>query len=489
MAEAHSSPRPRPAPRQDAALLRRAADHAVSYLDGLPHRHVGAHAAPGDLHRLLGGPLPDGPQPPEDVLGLLERAERQGGVVASSGPRYFGFVVGGTLPVALATDWIVSAWDQNSGVYDLGPAVATAEQVAADWLVDLFGMPEGTTVGFPTGCQMAHLTALAAARHDLLTGVGWDVEADGLNGAPALHVVVGEQRHLTIDMALRYLGIGTASLHVVPADDQGRMRVELLDQTLARCQGPTIVCAQAGDVHSGAVDPLPQICAAARRHGAWVHVDGAFGLWARTSPSLRHLVDGMEQADSWASDAHKLLNVPYDCGLVFVARPSAHRAAMLDAQAGYLPAPGSGVRRNPIDWVPELSRRARSLPVWATLRTLGRSGVADLVDTCCAMARRFRDGLEALPGAEVLNDVVLNQVVVRFGDDGITRRVIDQLQADGVCWFGGTTWNGHAAMRVSVTSWRTTKEDVDRSLAAIRQAIASAAALGSPQPAGPSRSA
>jgi glutamate/tyrosine decarboxylase-like PLP-dependent enzyme len=454
-------------------LLNQAARQAIDYLSGLPERHVGADADPESLRRLLGGALPDDPVPGSETLGLLERAAAEGGVVASSGPRYFGYVVGGTLPVALATDWIVSTWDQNTGVYNLGPAVATAEQVAADWLVDLLGLPLGTSVGFPTGCTMAHLTALAAARHELLAKAGWDVESGGLQGAPKLEVVVGAQRHLSIDLALRYLGIGTDQIRVVPADEQGRMRVEQLEAVVAACTGQVIVCAQVGDLHSGAIDPVQQICAVAHRYAAWVHVDGAFGLWARASPAMRHLVAGVEDADSWASDAHKWLNTPYDCGLVFVARPDAHRGAMLDTRAGYLPAPGTEFRRDGIDWVPDFSRRARSLPVWAALRTLGRSGVAQLVDGCCAQARRFAAALAQMPDVEVLNEVVLNQVMVRFGDDdGITSEVIDRLQAGGVCWFGGTTWNGKTAMRVSVTSWQTTAADVDRSVEAIGEAIA-----------------
>jgi glutamate/tyrosine decarboxylase-like PLP-dependent enzyme len=451
-----------------------AARHAVDYLESLPERHVAATAGVEELTALLGGPLPDGPAPAAETIELLGRAAKEGGVVATSGPRYFGFVVGGTQPVGIAADWLTSTWDQNSGVYDLGPAVATAEHITAQWLVDLLGLPDGTSVGFPTGCAMAHVVALAAARHHVLAKAGWDVEREGLQGAPRVHVVGGAQRHLTIDLAVRYLGLGASRVHVVPADDQGRMRVSELETTLAGCDGPTIVCAQAGDVNTGAVDPLADVCELAHRHGAWVHVDGAFGLWAAASPRLRPMLAGLERADSWAADAHKWLNVPYDCGLVFVAHPEAHQAAMLNERTDYLPV-GTPGERDPIEWVTDFSRRARSIPVWATLRTLGRTGVADMIEQCCALARRFAERLAGIPGVEVLNDVVLNQVLVRFGDDdAVTRDVIHRLQEGGVCWFGGTSWSGRAAMRISVASWRTTADDVDRTVEAIREAIAAA---------------
>jgi glutamate/tyrosine decarboxylase-like PLP-dependent enzyme len=458
----------------DAAPLELAARHAIDYLASLPERHVGATVGAGELLDLLGGPLPDHPTAATAAVELLGQAAARGGVVASSGPRYFGFVVGGTLPVGIAADWLTSAWDQNSGVYDLGPAVATAEHVTAQWLVELLGLPAGTSVGFPTGCAMAHVTALAAARHHVLAKAGWDVERDGLQGAPTVHVVGGAQRHLTVDLAVRYLGLGASRVRVVPADDQGRMRADELDSILADCAGPTIVCAQAGDVNTGAVDPLAEICDAAHRHGAWVHVDGAFGLWAAASPALRPMVAGIEAADSWAADAHKWLNVPYDCGLVFVAHPEAHQAAMLNERTDYLPV-GTPGERDPIEWVTDFSRRARSLPVWAALRTLGRTGVAEMIGQCCALARRFAERLAEVPDTEILNDVVLNQVLVRFGDDDqVTRDVIARLQAGGVCWFGGTGWGGRAAMRISVASWQTRPEDVDRSVEAIRDAVAAA---------------
>jgi glutamate/tyrosine decarboxylase-like PLP-dependent enzyme len=457
-------------------VLELASQQAMAYLMGLPERHVGATATAAQLRALLGGPLPEQSTSALETMGLLERAAESGGVVASSGPRYFGFVVGGTHPVSIAADWLVSAWDQNSGIHELGPAVAVAEQITAEWLVDLFGLPKGTSVGFPTGCAMAHVVALAAARHHVLAKAGWNVEQEGLQGAPAVHIVVGAQRHLTVDLALRYLGFGTSRVIVVPSDNQGRMRVGELRKSLAKLEGPIIVCAQIGDVNSGAIDPLEKICEIAHESEAWVHVDGAFGMWAAASPKLRGLVPGLDQADSWASDAHKWLNVPYDCGLVFVAHPEAHSSAMLNQRAGYLPT-AVAEKRDPIEWVTDFSRRARSLPVWAALRTLGREGIAEQIDRCCALARRFATRLRETPGVQVLNKVALNQVMVRFGDDDdLTREVIKRLQESGVCWFGGTVWNGQAAMRISVASWQTTAEDVDATVSVIQQAFSAAKA-------------
>ncbi|CAL9538387.1 aminotransferase class V-fold PLP-dependent enzyme [Saccharothrix sp. NPDC042600] len=445
---------------------------AVDYLTGLRERPVGATAGLEELVELLGGPMPENSLPANDTIALLGEAVERGGIPSASGPRYFGYVTGGTLPVAIAADWLVAAWDQTAGLYNLSPAVMVAEDVAGDWLVDLFGLPAGTSVGFPTGCTMAHLTALAAARNHLLGQRGWDVEKHGLREAPEIEVIAGAQHHMTIDLALRYLGFGSGVVRNVPVDDKGRMRPDELARVLADCKSPPIVCVQIGDVNSGAIDPVGEICDLAHRYGAWVHVDGAFGLWAAASPSLRPLVEGVERADSWACDAHKWLNVPYDCGIVFVTRPEAHRAAMLNERAGYLPAQRPG-ERDAIEWVPDFSRRARSLPVWAALRTLGKSGVAELVDRCCALTRRFAEQLGEIEGVELLNDVVLNQVMVRFGDDdAVTRDVIARVQASGECWFGGTVWYGRAAMRVSVVSWRTTEDDVDRSVKVIRAAVA-----------------
>ena len=449
--------------------LETAAAHATQFLRGLAERPVAASAGAEELRARLGGALPDGPSDPAEVVAQLAKLADDG-LVASAGPRYFGFVVGGSLPAALAADWLASAWDQNAGLFALGPAAATVEDIAANWLLDLLGLPSTASAGFVTGGQMASFAGLAAARHAVLAGVGWDVERDGLVGAPPVEVVVGAERHVTIDAALRFLGLGSGRVRVVPADDQGRMDAAALPEALAACAGPTIVCAQAGNVNTGAVDPLPAICAAAHDHGAWVHVDGAFGLWAAASPARRHLVAGVEEADSVATDAHKWLNVPYDSGLVFVAHPEAHRAAFATV-AGYL-TPGRTGERDPDAFTPEFSRRARGLPVWAALRSLGRAGVAELVERCCGHARRFADLLGAADGVEVLNEVVLNQVLVRFTDpggdsDGRTREVIRRVQEDGTLWLGGTTWHGLAAMRISVSNWSTTSDDVDRSAAAI----------------------
>src|SRR5215217_5282250 len=393
--------------------LEAAAASATQFLRGLASRPVPARADAGELAARLGGPLPDGPSDPAEVVAQLAKLADDG-LVASAGPRYFGFVVGGSLPAALAADWLTSAWDQNAGLFVLGPAAATVEDVAAGWLLELLGLPPTATTGFVTGGLGANFSGLAAARNAVLAGAGWDVERDGLIGAPPVEVVVGAERHVTIDIALRYLGLGSGRLRVVPADDQGRMDAAALPEVLAACKGPTIVCAQAGNVNTGAFDPLAAICAAGHDHGAWVHVDGAFGLWAGASPALRHLVAGVEQADSWATDAHKWLNVPYDSGLVFVAHPQAHLAAFAKV-ASYL-TPGQGGERDPDGFVPEGSRRARGFPVWAALRSLGRSGVAELVERCCGHARRFADALAAADGVEVLNQVVLNQVLVRFPD-------------------------------------------------------------------------
>ena len=449
--------------------LEAAAAHATRFLRGLPERPVAARAGAAELAARLGGPLPDGPSDPAEVVAQLAKLADDG-LVASAGPRYFGFVVGGSLPAALAADWLTAAWDQNAGLFVLGPAAATVEDVAAGWLTDLLGLPSTVSTGFVTGGQMATLTGLAAARHHVLAAAGWDVERDGLIGAPPVEVVVGAERHVTIDAALRLLGLGSGRLRVVDADDQGRMDAGALPDGLAACQGPAIVCAQAGNVNTGAIDPLPAICAAAHEHGGWVHVDGAFGLWAAASPALRHLVAGIEQADSLATDAHKWLNVPYDSGLVFVAHPEAHLAAF-STVADYL-LPGKAGERDPDAYTPEFSRRARGFPVWAALRSLGRSGVAAMIERGCGQARRFAGALGAADGVEVLNEVVLNQVLVRFPDpggdhDGRTREVVRRVQAGGTLWLGGTSWHGMAAMRISVSNWSTTDADVDRSVAAI----------------------
>jgi len=356
----------------------------------------------------------------------------------------------------------VSAWDQNPGIYATSPFAAVVEEAAARYVTELLRLPEQSTVGFTTGCQMANFTALAAARHKVLADAGWDVESEGLHGAPAVNVVMSAEAHVTIHTALRYLGLGVKHTRQVATDAQGRMITAELQKTLQHCSGPTIVCAQAGNVNTGAFDPIDEIAALTNAHGAWLHIDGAFGLWARASKQHAHLARGAEQADSWATDAHKWLNVPYDCGIVIVKHASAHCETMA-VRAAYLEH-AEHAERDAFEYVPEFSRRGRSIPVYATLRHLGRRGVADLVERCCAHARQFAAVLALEPGIEILNDVVLNQVLLRFRDaDAATRAVITLVQRDGTCWLGGTTWHGKAAMRISVSNWSTTENDVRRS--------------------------
>ena len=449
-------------------LLSLTADYAAEYLGSLPERPVSATATIEELREALGGPLADeGVEDTQVLADLIEAAEP--GVVGSQTGRYFGFVIGSALPASMAADWLATAWDQNGFSVVTSPAAAAVENVTAGWLAELLGLPEGVASGFVTGAQGANTTGLAAARQHVLARAGWDVAHDGLNGAPRIRVLAGEERHVTIDRSLRLLGLGTTCLELVPADDQGRMRAKPLREALGAGEGPTIVCAQAGNVNTGAFDPLAEIADACERAGAWIHVDGAFGLWAAASPRFRHLVEGVERADSWAADAHKWLNVPYDCGIVFTRHPDAHAEAMAVA-ASYLQRGGG---RSPSDWVPESSRRARGFAVWAALRSLGRNGVGDLVDRCCEHARRFGELLAAEPAVEILNEVVLNQVLVRFGDDDeTTREVVRRVQEDGTCWLGATDWQGRAAMRISVSSFRTTTEDVERSTDAILEAAA-----------------
>ncbi|MDQ6778347.1 MAG: aminotransferase class V-fold PLP-dependent enzyme [Actinomycetota bacterium] len=454
-------------------LLQETAEIAADYLERLPERPVGWGAGVDELRASLGGPLPEMPTDPREVIDHLARAAEPG-LVASPGGRYFGFVIGGTLPAAMAADWLTSAWDQNSGLYVCGPSAAVVEEIAGAWTAELLGLPHGVSFGFVTGCQMAHVTALAAARHSVYARVGWDVNERGLIGAQAVHVVVGAERHTTVDRALRFLGFGSACIVAVAADEQGRMLPDALREALAGLDGPTIVCAQAGNVNTGAVDPLEEVADIAHEAGAWLHIDGAFGLWAAASPALRHVVAGAERADSWATDAHKWLNVPYDSGIALCAHPESHQAAMT-VRAGYLIQSDADGPRDELDWNPDFSRRARGFPLYAAIRSLGRSGVAELVERCCAHARRFAEILGATPGVEILNDVVLNQVLVRFLDeagdhDAYTRAVIEAVQNDGTCWLSGTTWHGMGAMRISVSNWATTSEDVERSLEAILRA-------------------
>ena len=452
--------------------LRLAAELADTFLDSLGERGVSPSVSYDDLVAALERPLGEAGEEPEAVVAELARTLEPGLVGTQTG-RYYGFVIGSSLPAALAADWLASAWDQNAFSVVLSPAAAATEAVAGRMLADLLGLPAGVSFGFVTGAQGANTTALAAARTHVLAAAGWDVGVNGLNGAPPVRVVVGAHRHVTIMRSLRLLGFGDRSVVSAGADEQGRMRPDALREALVGWDGPAIVCAQAGSVNSGAVDPLAELADACEAHGAWLHVDGAFGLWAAASPARRQLVAGHERADSWATDAHKWLNVPYDCGVVFCAHPDAHAASMAVA-AGYLQREEG---RSGSDWVPESSRRARGLPVYAALRQLGRSGVEELVERCCGHARRFAELLGAVDGVEILNDLVLNQALVRFGgDDELTREVVARVQADGTCWLGGTDWNGVTAMRISVSSWRTTDADVERSVAAILAAWAAVAA-------------
>jgi glutamate/tyrosine decarboxylase-like PLP-dependent enzyme len=446
-------------------LLHATADHAADFLDTLGERPIRPEADVDELTHALGGPLPEnGMDPRAVVASLVEDASP--GIVGIPSGRFFGFVIGGALPSALAADWLTSTWDQNSGLYAAGPAAAVVEEVCRGWLAELLGLPADVSVAYVTGCQMAHVTALAAARHHVLAQVGWDVPQKGLAGSPPIRVVVGAKRHVTVDRALRLLGIGAESLEVVPVDNHGRMRVDELHLG----DGPTIVCGQAGEVNTGAFDDLEAIADAAAESGAWFHIDGAFGLWAAATPRLRHLLRGSERADSWATDGHKWLNVPYDSGLAFCAHPDAHRAA-IGVTASYLIFSDDGRERDAMDWTPEFSRRARGFAVYAAIRELGRSGIVAMVENSCDRARQFAELLEA-GGATVLNEVALNQVLVRFGDDESTRETIARVQQDGTCWLSGTDWFGEHAMRISVSNWRTTAEDVERSASAILAAAA-----------------
>jgi glutamate/tyrosine decarboxylase-like PLP-dependent enzyme len=468
------------------ALLHRTAEIAAAFLDGLPTRPVGRPVELAGLRAALDGPLPDGPSDPAAVVEALVR-DADPGIFATAGPRYFGFVIGGGVPAALAADWLASAWDQNAGLYAISPAASVVEEVAARWLVELFGLPTGSSVGFVTGATMATFTALAAGRHRVLERVGWNIEEAGYVGAPPIEVVVGNEAHVTVFVSLQMLGLGRDRVHKVGVDDQGRMIPSALRETLAGIDGPTLVCTQSGNVNTGAFDPLDEIVPIVReRPNAWVHVDGAFGLWAAATPSLRDRVVGLDGADSWTTDAHKWLNVPYDSGIVICRDVAAHHASMTLGASYYVETAGG--ERDPYNWVPESSRRARGFPVYAALRSLGRSGLAEMIDHCCALARRMADGLRGAPGVTILNDVVLNQVLVRFAPpdgrqtaaaetvDAFTRKVIAAVQAEGTCWLGGTTWHGMAAMRISVSNWSTTDADADLSVDAILRCAGEVAA-------------
>ncbi len=454
-------------------LLRKACDIAIEFLDGLNARPVGSHVDPTSLLTSLGGPLPlDGEEPMQVIARLSQTADP--GLMATAGPRYFGFVIGGSIPAALAADWLTSTWDQNAFSFVTSPAAAAVEEVVRAWLVDLFGLHRDTSLGLTTGATMANLTAIAAARHALLRRQNWSVEDDGLAGAPPIAVLASEESHVSIFAALQMLGLGRRRAIKVATDDQGRMNPHQLAAILSDLKDPALICAQAGNVNTGAFDPIREIGECVHRHSGWLHVDGAFGMWAAASPQRRALLDGLELADSITVDSHKWLNVPYDSGLVFVKDSRAHHAAMTLEAPYYASSPGAA--RDNHNWVAESSRRARGFVVYAALRSLGRKGLADLVERNCNLAKRMADRLGGTPGVEVLNDVVLNQLLVRFTPqssddaDAWTSEVIRRVQEDGTCWLGGTTWHGMRAMRISVSNWSTTEADIDVSAEAILKA-------------------
>jgi glutamate/tyrosine decarboxylase-like PLP-dependent enzyme len=453
----------------DGRLFERAAELGIEYVESVSARAVGSTATIEELRQALDLPLPEGSMDGLEVIEALARDVDAGLAQMGSG-RYFGFVIGGVLPVALAADWLTSAWDQNAGLAIPTPAAAIVEEVVGRWLKELLCIPAHASFALVTGCQVAHSTALAAARNHVLAEAGHDVEKDGLVGAPPLRVIVGEKRHGTIDRALRFLGLGTGCIRPVSVDTQGRMVAEALRDELGRQSGPTIVCVQLGEVNTGACDDLNAAADACTSTGAWLHVDGAFGLWAAASASYRHLTAGVERADSWATDAHKWLNVPYDNGVAFCAHPKAHQAA-LGIRSAYLV--HSDAARDPVDWNPEHSRRARGFTIYAALRALGRSGVEDLIDRTCARAKEIAAGLSELPGCDLINDVVLNQVLIRFEDDAETDRVVAAVQASGEAWMGGTVWDGRRAIRISVSNWQTSEADVARTIAVFKAARAS----------------
>lgn len=451
-------------------VLGRAAEHAKDWLKALPERPVRPSLTADQIADLFGGPLPAEGMDPEKLLDFLARNAEPGLMAMQSG-RFFGWVIGGTLPAAMAADWLVSAWDQNSGLRFATPATAGIEEAAGRWLLELLGLPEGSDVGFTTGASMANFTALAAARWRQLDSAGWDVNAKGLNGAPRLRVLAGAERHESLDMAIRFLGLGAPEL--VPADAQGRINPDALRHALESGSGPAIVCLQAGNLHSGAFDPFPEAVAAAKEHGAWVHVDGAFGLWAAAVPELRRLWDGVGLADSWGTDAHKTLNAPYDAGIVVVRDVAALRPA-IGMHAEYLPQDAHGPG-DPMEKSPELSRRARGVPVWAALRSLGSDGVRALVAGRAACAAELAARLAAVPGVEILNDVAYTQLSLAFGSDARTKAVTAYIMADGRVWMSGSRWHGRDILRVSVSNWSTDSADLDVAVQTIKDALAATA--------------
>ncbi|NQW92352.1 aspartate aminotransferase family protein [Curtobacterium sp. VKM Ac-2861] len=454
-------------PNDYRRALQSASEHALDWISSLPERPVRPELDVGGLLASIDRPLPENGSDAAAVVDELAALAAPGLMAMPSG-RFFGWVIGGTLPAAMGADWLVSAWDQNAAMRYPTPATAALEQVAGSWLLDVLGLPSESDVGFTTGATMANWTGLAAARAWVLDRADWDVNADGLAGAPRVTVLVGAERHTSLDLALRYLGLGTPT--IVDADDQGRILVEDLRAHLHEVDGPVIVCLQAGNLHSGAFDPMRSAIRVAHEHGAWVHVDGAFGLWAAASPTLREALDGIETADSWATDAHKTLNVPYDCGVAIVSRPSVTRAA-LGTQTAYLIRDSADVSE-PFDLVPEMSRRARGVPVWAALRQLGRNGVAELVDRLVENARALADGLREISDVHIVNDVAFTQVCVTFGSDEQTRAVTARLIDEGAVWMSGSRWRGEEVLRISVSNWSTDAADVRFSIEAVRRAIA-----------------
>ena len=439
-------------------LLEDVAARAARFLEGLPGRNVAPDLKAVAALEIFDEEMSEEGEPGEATLALLDDVGSPA-AMGMAGPRFFGFVIGGALPVTIATNWLTTAWDQNACMHEVTPAVSRLEDIALQWLVDVLGLPVGSGAGFVTGTTVANFSALAAARHRVLADAGWDVEANGLIGAPEVTIIVGGEAHPTLTKSLGLLGFGRNRVARVPVDDQGRIIVS----QMPAIEGPTIICTQAGNVNTGAFDPVGEICDLARPNGAWVHVDGAFGLWAAASSKLHDQTDGLNKADSWATDAHKGLNVPYDSGIAFVRNPQDLKSAM-SITAEYLVT--DSPYRNPSDFTPELSRRARGVDVWAALRTLGRRGLAAMIDRSCGQALRFADGFRNA-GYEILNEVVLNQVLVKFGDDDLTRRIIDEIQREGTCWCGVTVWQGHTAMRISVSNWSTSDADVDQSLEAM----------------------
>jgi aromatic-L-amino-acid decarboxylase len=466
-----------PSETPERAALTRAAEHAFAWLDGLDARSVATTATLDDLRSRLSRPLAPRGVPAVQVIDDLV-ADTAGGILGSQNGRFFSWVIGGGTPAAMAADWLTTVWDQNAGIHACGPAASVVEEVAAGWLTDLFEMPAGTSVGFTTGTQMAHMTCLAAARHALLRDRGWDVERKGLAGAPPIRILANADRHGSVDRAVRFLGLGSDAIVPLAVGDDGCVTVEVLQAALAASPNPAIVVLQAGELNRAAFDPFEILAPLARAAGAWTHVDGAFGLWAKASPRHRDLARGLELCDSWTTDAHKYLNVPYDSGLAFVRDAEAHRAAMT-LSTSYLPA--GGAARDQIDWNPEFSRRARGFAVYAALRELGREGVGELVERTCRHAQAIVAGVGALPGAELVAAPGLNQGLVRFlspateaseaDHDRRTDQVIAAINAGAEAFFGGVTWRGRRCMRVSVCNWRTTDDDVARTIEAARAAL------------------